>query len=192
MNKIRENKQKLLHISIELFSRKGFNGTSTRDIANAMSMSISNIYHYFGSKEGLLLAILEKTAQKLLSELHKANRPDPDPVEGFRHLLSTHLHLYEKFSKETKIFFLDEEHLTEEGDKINRGIQEEILEIYRSNLRALQNAGYLQGRSITILAFNVLGIINWHLKWFRPDGPMSLEQVSDEIISFILNGALGA
>ncbi len=58
-----ENKDKLLKTAIDLFAAKGFKGTSIRDIAQAMGMSISNIYHYFGSKEGLMLAILENSSK---------------------------------------------------------------------------------------------------------------------------------
>ena len=47
-----KGKEKVLQVAIKLFSAKGFKGTSIRDIAQAMNMSISNIYHYFGNKEG--------------------------------------------------------------------------------------------------------------------------------------------
>ena len=59
MPKPQTNKDKIIRVAIDLFSAKGFKGTSIRDIASAMGMSISNIYHYFGNKEGLWLAILE-------------------------------------------------------------------------------------------------------------------------------------
>ena len=38
-------------------------------------------------------------------------------------------------------------------------------------------------------AFNLLGVINWHLRWYRPDGPLSEEAVHQEIVDFIMRGA---
>jgi AcrR family transcriptional regulator len=186
-----ESKEKLIKTAIELFSARGFRGTSIRDIAQAMGMSISNIYHYFGNKEGLLLAILEHSSKHLLERLHEVARQGSDPLDRFKELVFTHMRLSEFYKKEARIFFLDEEHLSEEGSLVNRQIQKDILLIYRNQLRALQDAGYLGERNITVLAFNILGVINWQLRWYRPDGPLTLNQITEEVLSFILHGILG-
>lgn len=49
----------LLAAGRALFSQKGFDATSTREIAAAAGCNLGLINHYFGSKEGLLVAILE-------------------------------------------------------------------------------------------------------------------------------------
>jgi len=63
MNDLKETKNKTIKVAIALFATKGFKGTSIREISRAMDMSISNIYHYFGNKEGLMLAILEQSSK---------------------------------------------------------------------------------------------------------------------------------
>jgi AcrR family transcriptional regulator len=188
---LQESKEKLIKAAIELFSARGFRGTSIRDIAQAMGMSISNIYHYFGNKEGLLLAILEHSTKHLVERLHEVAGQDSDPLDRFKELVVTHMRLSEFYKKEARIFFLDEEHLSEEGSLVNRQIQKDIFLIYRNQLRALQDAGYLGERNITVLAFNILGVINWQLRWYRPGGPLTLDQMTEEVLSFILHGILG-
>lgn len=190
MTEPQTNKEKLIQVAIDLFSLKGFKGTSIRDIANEMGMSISNIYHYFGSKEGLWLAILEHSATGVLEKLREVSEREIDPLERFKLLVETHVGRSKYHRKEAKIFFIDEEHLTEEGNKINQKIQREILDIYLKELRILEEMGYLKCRSLKILAFNILGVINWHLRWYRPDGPLSLEEVSQDIVSFVMHGIL--
>ncbi|WP_300465365.1 TetR family transcriptional regulator [Desulfobacula sp.] len=187
-----KNKEKLVTVAIELFSTRGFKGTSIRDIANAMDMSISNIYHYFGNKEGLLLAVLEHASKGLVEKLGEIPQMDLDPLERFKLLIRTHIQLSEFYKKEIKIFFLDEEHLSPEGIKINNQTQTDILQIHLKALNDLKKAGYLQCKSATIAAFNILGIINWQLRWYRTDGSLTLEDVSREIVSFILHGILGS
>ncbi|MCK5096572.1 MAG: TetR/AcrR family transcriptional regulator [Desulfobacteraceae bacterium] len=186
-----ESKEKLVQVAIELFSTRGFKGTSIRDIANAMGMSISNIYHYFGNKEGLLLAVLEHSSKSLVEKLGEISQLDLDPLEHFKLLVKTHIQLSENYKKEIKIFFLDEEHLSPEGTKINNQTQHDILQIHCKALNELKQAGLLRSKSTTIAAFNILGIINWQLRWYRTNGSLSLEQVSGEIVSFILHGILG-
>jgi AcrR family transcriptional regulator len=191
MTDAQKSKDRIIRVAIDLFSTKGFKGTSVRDIANAMSMSISNIYHYFGNKEGLWLAILEHSAKGIVEKLHEVSKLDIEPMARFKLLMETHINLSKFHRKEAKIFFIDEEHLTTKGNKINQKIQREILDIYINELRNLEAMGYVNCRSLTVLAFNILGVINWHLRWYRPKGVLSLEEVSQEIVSFVMHGILG-
>lgn len=185
------NKDRIIRVAIDLFSTKGFKGTSIRDIASAMGMSISNIYHYFGNKEGLWLAILEYSAKGIVEKLRQVSELEMEPLARFKLLLETHISRSKHHTKEAKIFFIDEEQLTAEGDKINQKIQREILGIYIKELSNLEAMGYVKCRSLTVLAFNILGVINWHLRWYRPEGALSLEEISQEIVSFVLHGILG-
>jgi TetR/AcrR family transcriptional regulator, cholesterol catabolism regulator len=185
------SRERIIRTAISLFAARGFRGTSIRDIAHAMNMSISNIYHYFGNKEGLLVAILEHASKELLRRLNAVRESDLPPVERFRELVETHLRLSKENNDQGKIFSLDEEHLSPEGEGVNRRIQREILSIYREELSELQKEGIARDRSLSVLTFNVLGVINWQLRWYRPEGALSFEQVTDEIVSFILYGVLG-
>ena len=182
------SKERLAESALELFAERGFAGTSIRDIAKATGLSLSNIYHYFGNKEGLLLAILETASGKVLTSLQQVGTQADQPMEQFKKLIKTHLELAHILNKEAKIFFLDEEHLSPEGLRVNNQYQREILGIYRSHLHALQEAGEVNFKSATIAAFNILGVLNWHLRWYRPEGQMSFEDISQEVTAFILHG----
>jgi TetR/AcrR family transcriptional regulator len=52
-------RESLLTVGRALFSQKGFEATSTREIAAGAGCNLGLISHYFGSKDGLLAAILE-------------------------------------------------------------------------------------------------------------------------------------
>lgn len=192
MHEPQDTKKRILQTAIDLISTKGFTGTSIRDIANTVDMSISTIYHYFGSKSGLMLAILEHSALNISVELHEIAEAEMSPLDRFKLLVDTHLRLGDLHRKESRIFFLNEEDLSPEGNKFNRKIQREILDIYLKVLGALESSGEIQSRNLTILAFNIFGVINWQLRWYRPRGDLSRKKINREILSFILNGVLGS
>ncbi len=192
MEEVLETREQVIKAAIDLFSTKGFNGTSIRAIANAMGMSISNIYHYFVNKEGLMLAILEQSSKRLLDHLRQISVKEMEPLDRFRLLIESHVRLSEVFRKESKIFFIDEDHLSPEGNEKNHQNQREILNIYLKELKILKDFGYLRSQNLPVLAFNILGVINWQLKWYRPDGALSIDDVSKEIVSFVMNGLLGS
>lgn len=191
MAELSGSKKKLALSALDLFAERGFSGTAIRDIATATGLSISNIYHHFGNKEGLLLAILEEASSRVLASLKEITEQKGDPVDVFKLLVKTHLQLSCLMNKESKIFFLDEEHLSPEGHRANLKYQREILETYRQQLRGLQAAGRVHFKSATIAAFNILGVVNWHLRWYQPEGQMSFDEVSEEVVDFILHGIGG-
>ena len=192
MEEVLATRDQVIKAAIDLFSVKGFNGTSIRAIASGTGMSISNIYHYFGNKEGLMLAILERSSKRLLDNLRQVSEKEMDPLDRFKLLIETHVRQSEEFRKESKIFFIDEDHLSPEGNEINRQNQREILNIYLKGLHTLKELGYLDSRNLTVSAFNILGVINWQLQWYRPGGPLSMDDVSKEIVSFVMHGLLGS
>lgn len=78
---------RILAAASSLFTRKGFNGTSTRDIAAAAGVSLGNIYNYFGTKEEIFVSLLEKyekeyfdPGQPLIKALSAT--AFPDNIEG--------------------------------------------------------------------------------------------------------------
>lgn len=191
MNNIESQTQKkLIEVAIELFGANGFKGTSIRDIAKAMGMTISNIYYYFDNKYGLLLAVLEYLSMDLKEQLQRVIEMNLDPLERFKLLVTTHLDNIARDKNKARLFFMDEEALSPTGNEINKQLQLSILNIYRNELKNLRASGCIKYKNITILAFNVIGVIQWHLRWYRPEGKLSIKEVKKEALTFILNGLL--
>lgn len=185
-------KDELIEAAIELFASNGYAGTSIRDIAKLTGRSVSNVYHYFEDKEALWLAILEYSAKGIPERLRAALAAGGPPLERFRNLIRTHLQLSATQQREAKIFHIDEERLSPTGKRINRRIQKEILDIYLGELERLRAEGLVGGGNLRVLAFNVLGVINWHLRWQHHVAGIPAANIHEEMIDFILFGLQGA
>lgn len=51
-------KEAILKAAGRLFRKRGFHGTSTREIAEAAGISLGNIYNHFSTKEGIFVSLL--------------------------------------------------------------------------------------------------------------------------------------
>jgi AcrR family transcriptional regulator len=51
--------QELLDAALLVFARKGYRGTRLDDVANAAGVTKGTIYHYFATKEDLLLGVIQ-------------------------------------------------------------------------------------------------------------------------------------
>ncbi len=66
-------RRRIVAVARELFTEKGFRGTTTRDIAGKAGVNLSNLYHYFPSKDELFIHLLKPATnalEKLLDERH--------------------------------------------------------------------------------------------------------------------------
>jgi AcrR family transcriptional regulator len=71
-----EKKDHILDVAEKMFSELGFEGASTRTIARAADVNIAMLHYYFGSKEGLFLAVFERKISSLKSLLQNIGNSD--------------------------------------------------------------------------------------------------------------------
>ena len=68
-----DTRKRILNVSKRLFLNKGFRETTTRDIAREAGINLSNLYHYFPSKDELFRQLLKPatdTLEAMLNEHH--------------------------------------------------------------------------------------------------------------------------
>ncbi|WP_174310919.1 TetR/AcrR family transcriptional regulator [Gordonia namibiensis] len=74
-------RQRLLLAAVEAFAAKGFNATTTRDIANGAQMSSAAVYVHFRSKEELLFELSDAGHRRILAMIDEVDDPTAPPGE---------------------------------------------------------------------------------------------------------------
>src|SRR5882724_1461831 len=90
-----KTRQKLLEVSLQLFVRKGYAGTTVRDIAESADVSVGLLFHYFPSKQGILeehIKIAESGITSVMELLASGRRP----LETFTMIVSLILGSFEE------------------------------------------------------------------------------------------------
>ncbi len=64
--------QSILDVAGQVFAQAGFHAASMDDIASRADVSKPMIYAYFGSKEGLYIAYIDRTGRQLLERLGRS------------------------------------------------------------------------------------------------------------------------
>lgn len=85
---VQKNQQKsvtevrILEAAVQLFSRQGFSGTGTREIAQLADVNETTLFRYYGTKKDLFWAALEGRLARIRlgRELHGALAGDDDPA----------------------------------------------------------------------------------------------------------------
>lgn len=72
-----------LMAALSAFLEFGYHGATMRDIAQRAGLSVPGVYHYYSSKQEMLVAILDFTMDDLLRRSTAARADGRDPVERF-------------------------------------------------------------------------------------------------------------
>ena len=65
---------RILQSALELFSSKGYDATSVREICEAAGITKPTLYHFYGSKEGVYRALVEGVLERFRSQVSGAVR----------------------------------------------------------------------------------------------------------------------
>ncbi|MGM9905464.1 TetR/AcrR family transcriptional regulator, partial [Lactobacillus sp.] len=69
--KLPQGQKKALFAAIELFSKQGFDGTSTAQIAKRAGISQATIFKYYKTKSDLLNAVISPVAHELFPKIQE-------------------------------------------------------------------------------------------------------------------------
>lgn len=96
-----DNRKKILDVALELFASRGYEAVGVMEIADRAGITKPTLYHYFGSKRGLLDKLLEENFAPLLQELEQTAAYDGDLPWTLEAVAS----LFFRFASRNEVFY---------------------------------------------------------------------------------------
>jgi AcrR family transcriptional regulator len=96
-----DNRSTILERALELFAAKGYDAVGVQEIVDASGITKPTLYHYFGSKQGLLKALLDAHYLRLIDELRSAADYQRDLPLTLRRVAKA----YFRFSQDHPVFY---------------------------------------------------------------------------------------
>ncbi|MFZ8812462.1 MAG: TetR/AcrR family transcriptional regulator [Thermus aquaticus] len=184
-----DRRSQILQMAGHLFSQRGYHATSIRDLAKALNLQGGSLYAHIASKEELLLEVVRQAAARFQEVLKSL--PQAGPKEKMVALVKGHLRVIAEELPRATVFFHEWKHLSppllEEAkalrDRYEEGVQRVIAEGVEKGVFRVAN--------LRLATLFVLSALNWTYQWYRPEGPMSLEELAEAYAQMVLK-ALGA
>lgn len=191
INKKDVNREYILKIAQDIFSKYGYKKTTLDDIANAVRKGKSSLYYYFESKEDLFQAVILKEVDVVKRELEKVVMRNTDPVEKLRDYILTKLttfrglaNFYHALENDvTAIEFIENiknKYEQEEIRMIKRilieGVRKNIFEVYDFTLAAIGITTAIKGLEMPLTAGDY--------------GRINLEKGVDNILKILCYGIM--
>ena len=174
-----EKRKRVCDIAAKLFVERGFEKTTTRDIASATGMNTSAIYYYFDDKESILYEILVRIMDKSLRRMREIAESDMDLKDKLNAVIKLHTEIYgiDPDTMELIVYnlkSLDRKHWKEIRDK-----QREYAKIVVKILDEMQKRGKIAPLNTTTCTFALFGMIQWAHRWYNPKGEITPDQLCD-------------
>jgi TetR/AcrR family transcriptional regulator, cholesterol catabolism regulator len=181
--------RRILERAARLIFEKGYEGTSMQDIADACGLTKAGLYHHVATKEALLIAIMEY-GMDLFEEVVLARVEHiRDPLERLRQTMACNIELVtQDSSKEVTIILHEHQTLTGAAEKKINGRKKRYVRFLEDAFKQAMASGQIRNVDPTIASFSFLGSVLWSYKWYRPEGRITPQQLSDGTIDLFFNG----
>ncbi|CAN5363991.1 hypothetical protein BH10PSE1_BH10PSE1_09050 [soil metagenome] len=160
-----KKRDRLIHVSTDLFATKGYETTSMQDIAEALGVLKGSLYHYVDSKETILFQIIQETYQLGLENV----RSVPDDLEAetrIRLLVDRHLSFLLKNLNASRVLLHEAGALSGDYRKTVDRQRAEYTSAFRQAILDGQTAGvFSEALNVDYACNFMLGACNWVYRW---------------------------
>lgn len=172
--------------ALEAFKEQGYHGTSVRDIANRIGLTVPALYYHHGSKEGTLVELLAGSVQHLYGRVRLAVADaGPDPVDQFENfvecvvLFMTHRNALAGLDAEIRA-------LSAPNRKAYAKIRKQIEDTLRTIVEDGVAAGEFTVPHVEDTVRALLGMLQAIAVWYDPSGALPPSELAARYVEICL------
>lgn len=172
----------------ELFEERGYAETSVGEIAERVGISKPTLYHYFLSKEEVLYEIHETFTRRILERHGRDRAESDDPVELLHRLCRSFFLVMREDRAHVRTFF---SYFGELSGQYRAAILErrrQLSELIEGLIAVGVSVGAFRDVDPRLAMLLLTGVFNWAPNWYRPDGPLSPEELADFVFDVFVRG----
>ncbi|MDR7434458.1 MAG: TetR/AcrR family transcriptional regulator [Armatimonadota bacterium] len=180
-------RRQILEAARQVFSERGYHGTSMDDIAQASGTSKGALYFHFSSKEELFHALVEEFAQILAEEVAQAIQRERGAVAKVEAALRTVLEAASRHRQLAKIVLVEWNGLGPAFAERRFQLRSLMADLIKTQLDEAVEEGRIPPVDTTITAYAWLGAINEVIvRWLHTGEPEPLSAVLPTLRTLLL------
>jgi AcrR family transcriptional regulator len=199
-------REKILDAAEELFARRGFAGVGLSEIADAVGLGKSSLFHHFATKAQLYAAVVERILSEIETALMRALAAGGSPVERLDRWVDTIIDLLGAQPSHSRLLLrslFEDDELTGSSDE-ERAADATLARIIGSVSHLLREgmaSGALRAASIPHTLQSLIGLVIYHfasgdfgaeLLGKSMFAPAEVKRRKDEIRAFLHHGLVAA
>jgi AcrR family transcriptional regulator len=173
----------ILRAAATLIAERGYHGASMRDLARAVGLQMASLYHHFGSKQELLVAIMREAMADLTTYVSDAiEAAGSDPRGRLAAAIRAHVRFHAERRPEVIVADSELRSLAEPGRAEIVALRDRHQALFRAPIEAI---GVPEPGIVTTAVITMCTDI---ATWFRNDGRLDADEVADIFIRLVMAG----
>lgn len=183
-----DRRAEVLEVAERLFSARGYEATSVRDIAESLTIKAGSLYAHIETKEDLLWEIVMQAADRFFEAVRPIADSNLVTVEKLRRAIAAHVGVVTKSAPAAGIYTTEWRHLSEprRSDFLKR--RDEYERMFRRMVHDAIREGVFSDVDEKFATLHILSSLNWIYQWYRPNGTMTPEEIARRITDLLFNG----
>lgn len=176
---------RLLKEAARLFRDKGYERTTVRDLAAAVGIQSGSLFHHFRTKEDILKAVMVETIRLNTALMQAAMDAVDAPRDKLRALIRAELESINGLTGEAMAVLVFEwRSLSEPAREDVLKLRDVYEKLWLDVLTAVRQEGRLQAEPFVVRRM-LTGALSWTVTWYRPDGGLSLDGLTDQVVAMM-------
>jgi AcrR family transcriptional regulator len=171
------------------FYRLGFAASEMRTIARNAGIRSATIYYHVPSKEDLLFVILTQVMDELVGIGDTALAAFPDPVRQLSELVNCHVRYQVENQQRSTIAETELRSLTPEHYLSIVGLRDRYQQAFVTAMERGIEEGVYHFPNPRIAVYGIIAMCNEVSRWYRPDGPLTIDDISALYVRLALQAA---
>lgn len=180
----------ILDAAAQVFRQKGFNGASMQDIAEAVNLQKASLYHHVTSKQEILLALLDRALGMLTDHIAGIAAQDLPVDQKLRQMMCAYLIALADNSDLSSVLLFEHRSLDKKSHARHVPQRDKFEALWRDAINEGVRTKVFDCADTGVAVRALMGVMNWTLTWYRPDGGKPIEIIADEYADLMFNGLL--
>ena len=183
-------RDEILEAAAQIFSQKGFHAASMQDIAQAVNLQKASLYYHVTSKQEILLALLDQALDMLIKHMLTVTSQPLPPDIKLRKAMIAYLQDMLEHRDLASVLLLEHRSLEPELHARHIPRRDRFEQLWRDLIQQGMDEGIFCCVDPSLSARALLGVMNWTITWYRPDGKLAPEMIAEQLADLFLNGLL--
>ena len=180
----------ILDAAVTLFGKRGYAGTTMRDIAREVGVLPGSLYAHISSKETLLDEIVELGIEGYLA-IESAVPTAGTGAEKLRAAIVAHVAIAAAHPGRSLVVFHQWRFLTKSNLKRALNKRHRYEQIFLRLIgEGIADGSLAPGIDRKIAVFTILGALNWVPEWYSPSGAFGPQEIGRKLADHLLQGLL--
>ena len=181
------DRDQVVDVAVKVFTERGYDGTSMADIARALGVHKSSIYHHVASKEQLLEDAVKRALNALHGMLAEPGATEGTAVERLRYVVGRTVEIMVRQLPEVTVLLRIRGNTPTERWAIARR-RDFDRAVQRIVAAAIADGDLRSDIDTALVTRLIFGMSNSVTEWYQPGGRLSARDMAGAIEAIIFEG----